>query len=1093
MGLYNCIAINAHSPNTGTHTNHISINTNNSITSNNTNSTKNTENNVDPDLIWIDYNINNEENTLYQQQLNKILSFKGFTTIIDGINEIKKIKFKKVMLMLTSRIFYDFIPLFETEKNQIFCCLNVIVFTKTEKIQEIEKFCEERISSGYLFDTTNIFDDFEKIKDFIKKVQKKHIKFTENLDIIHKDNQIYFDQKIDNFEKINNYEELILPIYFHQSIEPITREEIRNFNYFLLTLYDGKNETIKNLIDQFDNIPDMPIEIICKYWAYIYSLEGKIRKQNFYYILNAGLREKYYKLFLPFIKMMYEGLKRKVFLPVKNQELYSGGVISNKELQKIKDNLNNNSNNNNLPKVIYYIRAFKSFSKKKEVSEGFINKSSKDSTGLLFIVLANENNNNIEDEFVSNAYIKEFSAFGDKEDEVLFFPFSSFEVVNIEDNVTDTKKYVIISLKYLGRYKRYIEENKSSEIIMRDIPISQFGRDITEIGLINYKFSKYWKVEKEIITNGKANSIIVINKNKILFSLGNQLNLYDLQNNQNIHNIFFTKEINDLNQINENTIFLSSKDKTIKVIKLTDNLSNINVVKSLEFHSAEVNQTIKLIKKNHYASCSKDKTIKLWIYNSENNDSEIKHIISDNYEVLTIYELPTSNIISISKDEFLTFWGDTNNSILPISLKGFKNPLHNCIFLLSEVTILIGTKKELFVIDINRKQKIKRFTLNYNACSIHYINGNIFLGLKNSKDSCLLFEYIIDKKYGEMSLECIGKGIDLFSEISFITSLDDKTMITCNKPKNIKIWKETENKPNLLLFNNLPSSNLAEGYESEKEIPGENETPGNDYIFNNEINNIFIDPMKQMNQMFPIGMEQNYMNNSMINPQFGNNIMNMQQQSINQNDMIYPMMNQNNFQMGQMNQMSPMMNLNNTQMMNTMNPMFQQQLMQQQMAQQTTQQQKMQIMQNILNGKSNQEENFTSPNSYFQPHKLSVLFRGDGITSSMIQCLPEDKISSLIDKYRNKTGDKDETKKFLFNAKSLNPNLSVAEVGIYEGANIFVIKTKQVQNSKVENIEEKEKEDDKNEKEDEDEEEEKEYKNDEKDDCDDEDEDERDI
>ena len=95
MWLYNCIAINDHSPNTGTHTNHISINTNNSITSNNTHSTKNTENNVDPDLIWIDYNINNEENTLYQQQLNKILSFKGFTTIIDGINEIKKIKFKK--------------------------------------------------------------------------------------------------------------------------------------------------------------------------------------------------------------------------------------------------------------------------------------------------------------------------------------------------------------------------------------------------------------------------------------------------------------------------------------------------------------------------------------------------------------------------------------------------------------------------------------------------------------------------------------------------------------------------------------------------------------------------------------------------------------------------------------------------------------------------------------------------------------------------------------------------------------------------------------------------------------------------------------
>ena len=63
---------------------------------------------------------------------------------------------------------------------------------------------------------------------------------------------------------------------------------------------------------------------------------GKKFDQNFYPILNAGLRDKNYKIFLPFIKMMYEGIKRKVFKTVKNEKLYSGGIISNKELQKIK-------------------------------------------------------------------------------------------------------------------------------------------------------------------------------------------------------------------------------------------------------------------------------------------------------------------------------------------------------------------------------------------------------------------------------------------------------------------------------------------------------------------------------------------------------------------------------------------------------------------------------------------------------------------------------------------------------------------------------------------------------------------------------------
>jgi len=53
-------------------------------------------------------------------------------------------------------------------------------------------------------------------------------------------------------------------------------------------------------------------------------------------------------------------------------------------------------------------------------------------------------------------------------------------------------------------------------------------------------------------------------------------------------------------------------------------------------NSREVNQTIKLIEKNNYASCSNDKTIKFWMYNPENNDIEIKRTIRDHYEILTI-------------------------------------------------------------------------------------------------------------------------------------------------------------------------------------------------------------------------------------------------------------------------------------------------------------------------------------------------------------------------------------------------------------------------------------------------------------------------
>ena len=393
------------------------------------NPNENVEKYIEPKLIWIDKNVNEGENIFNQERLGKIISpIKVFNSLEDGLKEIKKIKLKKIILILTARMFDDFIKIFEEEKKNIFCCLNIIIFTREERIPKIEEICNKSkiISSGYLFNKTNIFFDIVKILDFIKKENEKRKTYTEQFETIDETNRIYYDENIDNFEKIRNFEELILPIYFHRSIAPITFEEIHNFNYYLLTSFGKENEKIKDIISQFENIPEMTNEIICKYWAYVYTLE----KGKFYQVLNSGLRKKKYKLFLPFIKMMYEGIKNSVFPTINNEKLYSGGIISNNELEKLRKNLENNdekinemnnnnmnnnmniesnndiipnyannycslsidgeisinkninnnnkclyqnntgniSNDNNLPKVIYYIRAFKSFSKEKKKS-----------------------------------------------------------------------------------------------------------------------------------------------------------------------------------------------------------------------------------------------------------------------------------------------------------------------------------------------------------------------------------------------------------------------------------------------------------------------------------------------------------------------------------------------------------------------------------------------------------------------------------------------------------------------------------------------------------------------------------------------------
>ena len=83
----------------------------------------------------------------------------------------------------------------------------------------------------------------------------------------------------------------------------------------------------------------------------------------------------------------------------------------------------------------------------------------------------------------------------------------------------------------------------------------------------------------------------------------------------------------------------------------------------------------------------------------------------------------------------------------------------------------------------------------------------------------------------------------------------------------------------------------------------------------------------------------------------------------------------------------------------------------------------------------------TPPNNNF----ITVVFRvGDDATGEplKIQCSSTDKISDLIQRYRTKSLDDDTSKKFIFNARELDTNLTVGEAGLYEGSNIFVIKTK---------------------------------------------------
>ena len=77
---------------------------------------------------------------------------------------------------------------------------------------------------------------------------------------------------------------------------------------------------------------------------------------------------------------------------------------------------------------------------------------------------------------------------------------------------------------------------------------------------------------------------------------------------------------------------------------------------------------------------------------------------------------------------------------------------------------------------------------------------------------------------------------------------------------------------------------------------------------------------------------------------------------------------------------------------------------------------------------------------------FNVIFRvsGKGMDAPpiTIQCQANEKISSIINKYRTKSGDAEQKKKFIFNAKVLNPTLTAAESGLANNSTIHVINLK---------------------------------------------------
>ena len=272
-----------------------------------------------------------------------------------------------------------------------------------------------------------------------------------------------------------------------------SNDNIEKYTNSLYNTYSKKNNGLEILLGQIRLMNNIPIEIISKYYARVITSAS-----SFHSDINLDLGLNKIDKHLPFIKTLYEWVKLQSLPLANNNILYRGTKISNDEIIKIEKYLKNKIKD--LPASIVFCRAFLSFSKEKSVADYFLSfkNDNKNLSKVLFII---EKDDKLDYNLSTHGDIEKISFF-QTEKEVLFFPFSSFEIKNINETTFGNEKGYEIKLFYLGKYLKDIEEDKN--IIINDIkiPDSEFKTQLAEFGLI----------QKEKIVN--LNSKILYNSYK---------------------------------------------------------------------------------------------------------------------------------------------------------------------------------------------------------------------------------------------------------------------------------------------------------------------------------------------------------------------------------------------------------------------------------------------------------------------------------------------------------------------------------------------------------------------------------------------------
>ena len=467
------------------------------------------KNKVISKLIWIDAKVNNQENKGYQEILKSEygLSISAFEDAKLGISALEKIQFESIFVITSGTIYPEFFSYMKKTYEELRVVPFSIIFTSSSKYF-IEKHKNDEIGKIYnktFFNRGGVVDTFKEVLSFIKDIYTNLNNFkTYNKyeGIFTKDySGLIVFKEFKNYSSLPNFYK---DIYKNKNID---FELLNNFTKYFLVNFCTKN--IEKLLKPLILFKEVPEVIISKWWARTYTHESP-----FYSVMNKTLMESNYKDYETYIRLLYRGLSCNSYQPKYYTKLIRGTKLDSTEIDYLKSISGTDT--------IIFNKSFLSFSsqkekeKKEEKKEEEENKNENafaiaiafqsncertDSTEMSsssgksggnnsgtdsFCLIANPPKKNEKTEkeeekiclnvlieitnisesdkkkyIISNAYLRDISYYS-KEEEVLIFPFTGFEVTGWE-NYSFTKgkdilKGTTFHFKFSKKYKDKIKK-----------------------------------------------------------------------------------------------------------------------------------------------------------------------------------------------------------------------------------------------------------------------------------------------------------------------------------------------------------------------------------------------------------------------------------------------------------------------------------------------------------------------------------------------------------------------------------------------------------------------------------------------------------